>query len=164
MIMDMDKNNKNLWISAAVIVLVIAGLIYWSIANDNSPEEELTQNTSPTGEVESTEDTSEGSVNTRASFGAATLSYQKALIQYEGARLQLDTTCQGTPDNMTFKNGTNIMIDNRSPHSRTVRVGSTFSIKPWGFKIVKLSSSILPATWLVDCDQSQNVATILIQK
>jgi len=56
------------------------------------------------------------------------------------------------------------MIDNRAPVARTVKVGSTFPIKAYGFKIVNLSSATLPATWYVDCDSSQNVATILIQK
>jgi hypothetical protein len=55
------------------------------------------------------------------------------------------------------------MIDNRSEVARTVKVGSSFGIKAWGFEIVKLSSATLPATWYVDCDKSQNVATILIQ-
>lgn len=112
--------------------------------------------------LEPSEDVGPGSIN--ASSPAAPISYQNALLKYKDARLQLDTTCQGSPDRMTFKNGTNIMIDNRSPNTRTVKVGSTFTIKPWGFKIVNLSSATLPATWYVDCDQSQNVSTILIQK
>ena len=112
--------------------------------------------------VDSTEDTSEGSVNVGAP--AASISYANALVKYKDARIQLEKTCQASPDKGTFKNGTNIMIDNRAPVARTVKVGSVFPIKAYGFKIVNLSSSNLPATWYVDCDKSQNVATILIQK
>ena len=92
------------------------------------------------------------------------LSYQNALAKYKDVRIQLNANCQADPTQMTFKNGTEIMMDNRSPKDRTVKVGSIYNIKAWGFKIVKLSSATLPATWLVDCDKSQNVATILIQK
>ena len=56
------------------------------------------------------------------------------------------------------------MIDNRSGTARTVRVSSNYSIPAYGFKIVKLSSPTTPAIWYIDCDKSQNVATILIQK
>jgi hypothetical protein len=57
------------------------------------------------------------------------------------------------------------MIDNRSAQARTVKVGTTFTIKPWGFKIVVLPDVYLKTkTLLVDCGQYQNVATILVQE
>lgn len=92
------------------------------------------------------------------------ISYGDALIRYKDARIQLDSKCQATPNNITYKNGTNIMIDNRAEVARKVKVGSTYSIEAYGFKIIKLSSSVLPVTWFVDCGASQNVATILIQR
>jgi hypothetical protein len=95
---------------------------------------------------------------------AATLSYTDALAKYEDVRIQLDDNCRANPNKVTFKNGTSIMIDNRASVARTVTVGSTFSLKAYDFKIVKLSSAVLPVTWYLDCDKSQNVATILIQK
>jgi hypothetical protein len=111
----------------------------------------------------STEDTS----GEDTSYGATkpvSLSYKDALIKYKDARLQLDKVCQASPDKMTFKNNSYLMVDNRSAVSRTIKVGSTFGLKAYGFKIIKLSSSKLPATWYVDCDKSQNVSTITIQK
>ena len=92
------------------------------------------------------------------------LKYGEALSLYKDKRIQLDTKCQASPNNATFKNNTKIMIDNRSAVTRTVKVGSVMTIKPWSFRIVNLSASTLPATWLMDCDKSQNVATLLIQK
>src|SRR5258708_267492 len=156
----MDNNNKNLWASVIIVVVLVAGIAYWAMNRNSTSEQSPLAAQTP---VTSTEDTTAGSVNSSAS-PLATLSYQQALLKYKDARIQLDKTCQATPNNVTYKNGTNIMIDNRAPVARTVKVGSTISIKGWGFKIVKLSSSTLPATWLVDCDTSQNVATILIQK
>lgn len=92
------------------------------------------------------------------------LKYNDALVLYKDKRIQLDGECRATPQNLTFKNGTKIMVDNRSAKIRSIKLGSTMSINPWSFKIVTLSSNTLPATWLLDCDGSQNVATVLIQK
>ena len=153
----MDTQNKNLWIGVGVVLVVVLGLVYWS---KSSPAPVAEENTPAV--VDSTEDTGVGSVNTGS--GAASISYANALVKYKNARLQLDKNCQASPDQMTFKNNSYLMVDNRAPVSRTVKVGSVFNIKAYGFKIVKLSSAKLPATWLVDCDKSQNVSTITIQK
>ena len=157
-----NKQNENLWIVLGVVLVVVAGLMFWVI---NKPESVVvsSQNDNNVESVtDSTEDVTDGSINT--TIPGAAISYANALVKYKDARLQLDKKCQASPDKMTFKNGQNIMIDNRAPVSRTVKVGTTFSIKGYGFKIVKLSSLSLPATWYVDCDSSQNVSTILIQK
>ena len=151
--------NKNIWVWIVVILVVVIGLIWWA---KKAPVPTPTENTPVT--LESTEDTSLGSVN--AGTGAATISYANALVKYKNARLQLDANCQANPESqhMTFKNSAYMMVDNRAPTTRTVRIGSVFPIKAYGFKIVQLSSDKLPVTWLVDCDKSQNVATITIQK
>jgi hypothetical protein len=154
----METQSKNLWIGLGVVVIVVLGFVFWSMNNASAPVVE--DNT--TTVADSTEDTSTGSINTGSP--AATISYTNALIKYKDARLQLDKTCQASPNKMTFKNNAYLMVDNRAPVDRTIKVGSVLNIKAYGFKIVKLSSSNLPATWLVDCGTSQNVATILIQK
>ncbi len=150
-------SNKKVIVELAV-VLILVGFGLWTLNKNPSSPSDSNVNANQTV----TEDTSSGSVN--ATNPTASISYQNALVQYKDARIQLDKNCQATPNNMTFKNGTNIMIDNRSEKIRTIKVGSVFSIKPYGFKIVRLSSSTLPATWYVDCDKSQNVATLIIQK
>ena len=155
-----DTKNKNLWIGLAVVLLLVVGFLFWSMKKAVAPA--VTDNTSTNPVVVPTEDVTPGSVNTGSP--AASISYANALIKYKNARLQLDPTCQASPDKMTFKNGAYLMVDNRAPVSRTVKVGSVFNIKAYGFKIIKLSSATLPATWYVDCGKSQNVSTILIQK
>ncbi|MFA5932208.1 MAG: hypothetical protein WC793_02415 [Candidatus Paceibacterota bacterium] len=152
-----DTKNKNLWIGLAVVLVLVAGFLFWSMKKAVAP---AVTDSNPV--VEPTEDVTPGSVNTGSP--AASISYANALIKYKNARLQLDPTCQASPDKMTFKNGASLMVDNRSSAQRTVKVGSVFSIKAYGFKIIKLSSATLPATWYVDCGKSQNVSTILIQK
>ena len=104
-------------------------------------------------------------VDQTAGVGAVSISYANALIKYADRRIQLDTACQARPIAITYKDNTGIMIDNRSPQTRTVKVGITFTIKPYGFKIVVLPDIYLKSkTILVDCDKSQNVATILVQE
>ena len=159
--------NKNMWmwIIGVLALVVVIVLIIWSMnknaivpnENGNIPEGDTSLDANL-----GMEDITPGSVNTGSP--AVTISYANALIKYKDARLQLDKTCQGSPDKMTFKDGSILMVDNRASVARTVKVGSVFSIAAYGFKLVKLTSATLPATWMVDCDKSQNVSTILIQK
>lgn len=151
------KQKKNLLIGVGVVVVVIIIFLLGGKNKDvDSPKNVESEDVVDKDTVPAT-----GGVKTPA---PASISYAEALVKYRNNRIQLDVACQASPNNVTYKNGTSIMIDNRSANSRVVKVGSIFNIKPWDFKIVKLSSSTLPVTWLVDCDKSQNVATILIQK
>lgn len=97
-----------------------------------------------------------------------TMSYTNALALYkDNLRIQVSGAdfCQVTPNNVMYKNGTSIMIDNRSSITRNIKIGNTsYSIPGYGFKIVKLSSATLPITLLMDCGTQQNVAKILLQK
>lgn len=163
----MEEKNKNIWMIGGIVLVVIAVIVFMStqkndaddvLENENNiVQEEVVVEENVAGELDTTPD------KDVATSPAVSLSYEQALIKYKDARLQLDKTCQASPDKMTFKNGTSIMIDNRAPVSRTVKVGSTYTIKAYGFKIIKLSASKLPVTYLVDCDKSQNVSTILLQ-
>jgi hypothetical protein len=56
------------------------------------------------------------------------------------------------------------MLDNRSAYDRTIKLDASYSIKAYGFKIVKLPEISTPMTILVDCGNKQNVATILVQE
>lgn len=144
--------NKIVWIVGAVIVL---GLIVFFAMQGTAP--------APTeGNKESAEDVSTGSVN---SGTAGTLSYQQALTKYADRRIQFDTTCQANPNNMTYKDNTGIMLDNRSPNVRTIKIVDTYTVKAWSFKIITLPDTYRASkTILVDCGTSQNVATILVQE
>lgn len=154
-----------MWIMGGVIaiILIIVLVVVFNKKNavvTPAPAEDISQ-------IEGEEDITAGSVNAGVSSGAISLSYKDALVAYKDRRIQLNNQnglCQAVPNNVTYKNGTNIMIDNRSPQARTVKLGTTFTIKGYSYKIVNVSSAILPATWLLDCGGQQNVATILIQR
>ncbi len=164
----MEKGkNKDMWIWIVVIVLVIGGILIAVKMNKSETSVAVVDTQNPDA-LEVTEDTSTGSIDAPTTTGTApvTISYQNALTKYADSRIQLakGTTCAASPSNVTYKNGTTIMIDNRSPQARMLKIGAEYPIKAWGFKLIKLSSAKLPATWLVDCDGQQNVATILLQK
>ena len=164
----MEKDNYRMWIWVIVAVVVLGGIFFFISSNQEKETDTITTpnkvvtdtNTDVKTEPESAQDTT-GTVGA----GAVSISYAQALVKYADRRIQLDKTCQARPNNVTYKDNTGIMIDNRSPETRTVKVGTTYTIKPYGFKIVVLPDIYLKAkTILVDCDQSQNVATILVQE
>lgn len=150
--------NKNIIIAIVIIVVLLIGASIWYFMSNSDIE---TNENPVTTEPESVQDISDQDTGT----GATAISYANALVKYADRRIQLDTTCQAHPNTVTYKDNSGIMIDNRSPKTRTVKVGITFTIKPWGFKIVVLPNVYLASkTLLVDCDGSQNVATVLVQE
>jgi hypothetical protein len=159
----METQNKNLWIAIIVITVIVVGIIAWSINKNLAVAPSVGVDENKDTALEANLGMNTGKV---ASTGSSlnNISYADALIKYKDARIQLNQICQATPNNVTYKNNTNIMIDNRSSVAHTVKIGTTFNIKPWEFKIIKLSSATLPVTWLMDCDKSENIATILVQK
>jgi hypothetical protein len=91
-------------------------------------------------------------------------SYSDTVKEYEGRRIQFDERCQVVPQSPTYKNGTSIMLDNRSASARSVMVGGTkYDLTAYGYKIVTLSSLSLPKELAVSCGSSGNVGKILLQ-
>ena len=156
-----DNNSLALYygIGAVVVVLLI---IFFSSKTGLVEELDKTVADQPVLDIP-VEDVSTGSVN-HIVKKVPSISYADALIQYKEARIQIDEDCQAFPNNVTYKNGTSIMIDNRAGVDRIVKVGSAYSVKAYNFKIIKLERATLPETLLVDCDTYKNVATILVQQ
>ena len=149
------------WVAVAIVVVIVIAVFMFGNKQTVNPVSVATPTVSPTPEPASAQDIT----STDIGAGAVSISYESALIKYADRRIQLDKNCQATPNNVTYKDNTGIMIDNRSPVARTIKVGTTFTIKPWGFKIVVLPDVYLKAkTLLIDCDKYQNVATVLVQE
>ena len=138
-----------------ILVLVLVGFGLWALKKNPV--------IAPVDNGQTVDSANNGG-NDNITVPTATITYAQALQKYKNARIQLDQDCRAIPNNVTYKNNTNIMIDNRASIARTVKVGSSFSIPAYGFQIVKLISPTLPVTWYMDCGSSKNVATILIQK
>jgi len=91
-------------------------------------------------------------------------SYTELVMEYEGRRIQFDDRCQVVPKDPTFKNGTSIMLDNRSSIARTVVVGGVkYDLVAYGYRVITLSSSSLPKELAISCGSSGNVGKILLQ-
>ena len=141
------KRNNEMAVAPADTTVLITATTTTDTTDANAPAESV-QDTTPAVGV-----------------APVTISYANALVQYADRRIQLDGTCQARPHQVTYKDNTGIMIDNRSPLTRTITVGTTFTIKPYGFRIVTLPDVYLKnKTLLVDCDGYKNVATILVQE
>jgi hypothetical protein len=167
----MKNNTKVLWtVVAAVIAIIIIGYaihIHKVRQMPSVSDDTQVQNSQNGNSLVSTEDISTGSIHAAPSgMQAPVLGYEQALAEYASRRVQFDTNCQAKPANATFKNGVTLMLDNRSPEARTIHMGSfgDYSVKAWGFKIVSLTSAVLPNAMAVDCNSLQNVAIITLQK
>jgi len=143
-----------MWAIAVVVVIIIAVAI--ALVQNNKDNSDMSAY--PTGQQPTP-------TPTPATGEAANLTYNQALEKYGTNRIQFNAACQTTPSSVVYKAGTMVMFDNRSagPHTITFN-GSKYTLAGYGFKVLAMTASKYPATILVDCDKSQNVATILIQK
>ncbi len=93
------------------------------------------------------------------------LKYENALQQFAGRVVQFDELCQAHPANMTVKNGTAVMFDNRSGDARWFTLnGSGYHLKGYSYTVVTLSGKKLPLNLVIDCGSAKNVGQILIQR
>ena len=159
---------KKWWwvIGGAVVLVIVVVLAVRSSHKAEAPATEPSTHELETSVLQSTEDFSHGSVHETIAPTAPTLTYEEALIQYADARIEFDAECQVRPVNQTWKNNTELMLDNRSGESRLIHMDvlGDVTIKPWGFKIVKFASATVPSTIMIDCGKLQNVTTVLLQK
>ena len=157
--------NKYLWI-VGVLVILLAVVVFMVMKNQSAKTNSTAYNTETTTSQTPTEDsamTKDTPVTPAAKSN--NISYNDALKKYGTNRIQIQQSCQAVPNNVVYKNGTTIMLDNRASITHVIKIDSkTYTIKAYDYTTVKLSSSTLPHTVLMDCDKSQNVATILIQK
>ncbi|MEK7506554.1 MAG: hypothetical protein AAB566_00670 [Patescibacteria group bacterium] len=90
--------------------------------------------------------------------------YSQLVKEYEGRRIQFDDRCQAIPKDPTYKNGTAIMLDNRSAQVRVVTVGGVqYSLAGYGYRLLSLSSPSLPKELSISCGLVLNVGRILLQ-
>lgn len=96
--------------------------------------------------------------------GSEGLTYGEAVNQYPVARIQLNTSCQGTPSRLILKKGAKFMLDNRANVARSIAIdGKTYSLEAYGFSVFSLNAPQLPHTAYIHCGSSKNVASVLIQ-
>ncbi len=164
----MDKKSKIVWTMVVVVVLVVAAGLY--LANKNSMMSTPTQNDNGQANNNAANSGNNPVVTSENITGGtesvATLSYTDASRIYADKEIQFDSKCIILPPYFTIKNGTQIMIDNRSDVSKVIKLDNVpYTMKPYSFKIITLSTSAaLPHTIAVDCGPGENSARILLQK
>lgn len=152
-------SNKVLW---SVIGVVAVVLVVWGLSK-NKGYEYATPTPTPSQGASSYYGGS--ATKTPAPSYAAVLDYSAALQKYAGHVLQFDARCQVTPNNLTVKNGTYIMFDNRSGDARTIKLDNTaYYFAGYGFRIIPMTFASLPHTTTIDCGAAQNVGHIIIQQ
>ncbi len=158
--------NKYVWLGIGAVVLVLA---IWLITKNRNKEVE--QNNSATNSQDSSQNSTQNDTNTSTAgenkipVKTNSPSYATALTKYGTNRIQIQQNCQAVPNNVTYKNGTTVMLDNRASIAHTLKIDSkVITIPAYDFTTFTFSYTNLPHTILMDCDKSQNVATILIQK
>ncbi len=91
--------------------------------------------------------------------------YSTAVAKYQGKRIQFDMYCQAIPTSLVFKSPATIMLDNRSGDARIIMIGThTYYLAGYGWQIVTLSSSTLPATLWINCGSAVNVSKVVLEK
>lgn len=79
--------------------------------------------------------------------------------------MQFDASCRATPNFLTFKNGPEIMFDNRTASEKVIKLdGQGYKIGPYGFVVLSITSNTLPFAVEIDCNQLFNAAIINLQK
>ena len=157
------KNNSNMWIWGIVIVVILIALFFILRSSQTTAPAGAGTTATTTTTTTTTAATLPPSVqDTSGTTGAGvgSIAYSDALVKYAGRIIELDDSCQ-----VPRQDG--IMIDNRSASPRTVTVGTqSFTMQPYTFKIIVLPDVATGTikSIFVGCDDSQNVATIIVQE
>lgn len=92
-------------------------------------------------------------------------SYQEAVETYKDRRFQFDDACNATPNFLTFKNGPDVMFDNRSSAEKIIKLDKIgYKVGPFGFIVLTITAPTTPYSIEVDCNQLFNTAIINLQK
>ena len=146
----MNQNLKTFFVVAGMAV-VIVGVGTWMNSQNADQQAAIGRKTKATP-VASVDPTSG-------------MSYTQLVQKYATARIQVKESCQVTPVMASFKSGTSVLLDNRSNSAKTVTIsGASYSLAPYGYQVVTLSSPTLPATLTVNCGSSVNVGTIRLSQ
>lgn len=158
----MDR-TKLWYIIGVVIVLLVVAI---SLRRDEVPVI-VEETVSPTASVvASVSATPKVVVKPRATPKPTPVlpTYNEVAGQYAGNRIQFDVYCQAFPVDNSFVDGTEVMLDNRSPDDRVVAIGGIqYGLPGYGWKVVKMTSTELPMTWAIDCGTAKSVGKIVVE-
>jgi len=173
-----DKKLVAIGIGAVIVIIAIVALAFGKSEKSSESEEaessksEIAQPVAPAPAP--TTETPVPTTNTptpttqvprTTTTPTVTQSYSDALKKYAGVRMQFNDAGKAEPTKFVFKNGSYMMLDNRSAKAKTVKVGpSSYSLAGYGFRIIRITATKFPSTLSVDCGAAQNVAEIIVEK
>lgn len=153
--------NKT-WI-VIIIIVIIAGAWWFTGGSSNlalSPD----ASTSPTAVAGATKTPAVAKKGTPVPVATSSQSYSQLVAQYGSNRIQFNQDCQASPSSMALKTGTSILLDNRSNKTQVISLnGAEYTLVPYGYRIVTVSSASLPKTIGVSCNGTVNTGTINLQ-
>ena len=163
------RHKTKIFILAGVAItagIVIAIAAYLSANNINQEAvEKMSDGVSATEENAPTPSATVTKPSPSTTAAKEAYTYTQAIVKYQDRRIEFDTNCQAKPVISTFKNGTEIMIDNRSAAKKNFAVdGKNYTIEGFDFKIITLTAKTFPKTIQIDCGNSKNNSNIYLQK
>jgi hypothetical protein len=155
---------KRIWYIIAVLaVLVVVTIV---VRGHRAPIALQSPSPTPTPEVTPlpATPTPKTVIRPRASVTPPVPTYAEVAQQYTGRRIQFDVYCQVFPIENTFIDGTDVLLDNRSPDDRVVAIGGVqHGLRGYGWKVVTMTAPELPATLAIDCGTAKNVGKVVIE-
>ena len=154
----MTKGNKIFWVVIAIVI--VRGIVFLNSRQTTvAPTTNTNTNTAPT-EITNKPET-KPTTPTKVPAG----SYQEMVKKYEGRRIQINDACQATPSSQTFKNGTQVMFDNRGSKAIKLTVdGVSYPTSAYTYRLIPLTSKTLPHSVIINCNGQNNIAQFNLQQ
>jgi hypothetical protein len=157
----MSKNTK-IGIGAVIIVVIAAFLARGAMNKKAAPVEVVPE---PVVEMPVVKPVAKKTSSTKVTTPAPavdTRGYAELMIAYKNRTLQFGAACQVVTSMQAYKLGSEMLLDNRNSTPVAVKIGSmTYNLAGYGHQVITLGTE---GTFVVDCNEYRNVATISVQK
>lgn len=160
----MTTHTQRIWYVIGVLAVLVVLAIVVRGGREPQALETPTPTPQPEAVVATPTPTPKPASKVRASVKPPSPTYAEVAQQYTGRRVQFDVYCQVFPVENTFIEGTEVLLDNRSPDDRVVSLGGIqHGLRGYGWKVVTMTSTEWPATLAIDCGTAKNVGKIVIE-
>ena len=161
-----SKTGMYVGIAAVIVLIIVIGL---AMSNNKETMEEVVvtpvdttvvpdnTNNPVTPPVSGIDPEREGT-----SVGSGAGTYANLMLKYKGRMVQFNKECAVVTNKVGFKQGTDILLDNRDNTAVKIVIGSrTFNLPGYGYKVIDLPTI---GSFQLDCNKRLNVVTVTVQK
>ncbi len=162
-----SKTGMYVGIGAVIVLIIIIGL---AMSNKNKQVVDET-NQLPDNTVVVPNDTNEPNTppvsgidpeREGVSTGSGAGTYANLMLKYKDRMVQFNPECAVVSNKVGFKQGTDILLDNRDNTAAKIVIGSrTFNLPAYGYKVIDLPTI---GSFQLDCNKRLNVVTVTVQK